>query len=135
MSPVTNRPPAPDPGADPVQQHVLAAEPAPPDHPGYDLHVGVTHVLPGAASVLLRHDVAEFVLVTDGAMDAELDGRVHRIRAGDHVTIPAGCWHAFTNPLPAPASMVFAFGGDPAPVTQRRDRPAVPGPDGGGARP
>lgn len=114
--------PAADPQAAAVQQVMLAAEPAPPGHPGYGLHVGVTHLLPGASTALLRHDVAEFVLVRDGALDAELDGRVERVRTGDYFTIPAGCWHGFANPLPVPASMLFAFGGEPERVTTRHER-------------
>lgn len=119
--------PAPDPSAGPVQQAVLAAEPAPSGHPGYGLHAGVTHVLPGGSTPLIRHDVAEFVLVHDGVLDAELDGDVRRVRRGDHFTVPAGCWHGFTNPGAEPASMIFAFGGEPGPVTVRRDRPAREG--------
>lgn len=113
------RVPTADPHGTGVQQHVLAAADG-AGHGDYAVHVGVTHLLSGARTDELRHEVPEAVVVTDGALEIWLDDVRSTIRAGDHLVIPALAWHRFENATGAPASMLFAFGGDPAPVTQRR---------------
>ena len=116
------RVPTADPHGTGVQQHVLAAvASAPTAHGDYAVHVGVTHLLSGARTDELRHEVPEAVVVTEGALEMWLDGVRSEIRAGEHLVIPARAWHRFANATGAGASMVFAFGGDPAPVTQRRE--------------
>lgn len=122
MSGVNGRVPAPDGRGPGVQQHVLASvRSAPTGRGDYAVHVGVTHLLPGAGTEELRHEAPEAVLVTAGALEMWLDGVRSLVRAGDHLVIPARAWHRFANATAAEASMVFAFGGDPAPVTQRRE--------------
>jgi quercetin dioxygenase-like cupin family protein len=103
-----------------VQQVVIAGGDAPPAVPGFGLHVGVTHVMPGGSTDLLRHEVAEAVAVVEGTLEMRLDGMARVIGKGDAFVIPPSAWHAFTNPGETAASMLFAFGGDPAPLTERR---------------
>lgn len=114
---------------------VLVADPAGPDlqqqvvasvgctHPvqgDYGVHVGVTHVLPGGATDDLLHEVPEVVVVVGGELEMWVDGSRSKVRPGAHFVVPPGAWHRFVNVSDAPATMVFAFGGDPAPVTTRR---------------
>ncbi|MGE3286170.1 MAG: cupin domain-containing protein [Pseudonocardia sp.] len=114
--------PTADPHGPGVQQHALATvASAPTVHGDYAVHLGVTHLLPGAGTDELRHDVPEAVVVTAGALEMWVDGARCEIRAGDHLVIPARAWHRFANLTESGASMLFAFGGDPAPVTQRRE--------------
>lgn len=104
-----------------IQQHLVGAVPSVQTaHGDYGVHVGVTHVLPGAESDSLRHDVPEVVLVVTGELEMWTDGIRRTITAGDHFVIEAGAWHEFANCTDEPAAMVFAFGGDPAPVTTSR---------------
>jgi quercetin dioxygenase-like cupin family protein len=109
-----------------VQQHVVASVPSTLTAYGdYAVHVGLTHLMSGAQTDEIRHEVPEVVLVLAGALKMRLDDDVSEVCAGDHFVIPAGAWHRFVNATGTDASMVFAFGGDPIPVTERRE----PAPD------
>jgi uncharacterized cupin superfamily protein len=74
--------------------------------------VGITRMEPGSATDLLAHDVPEFVLMLDGELLARIDGVEHRIGTGTFFLMRAGATHAFRNVSPAPARMLYAFGGD-----------------------
>lgn len=104
--------------------------------PGYELTVGVTHVQPGAGTDALRHRAVEAVAVVSGTLRLRLDEEVLVVSAGDGFLIPAGAWHSFRNTESAAATMLFAFGGDPAPITERVPvRHAHAHPAGGGGVP
>lgn len=105
-----------------VQQHILAAVLSTPNAYGdYAVQVGVTHVLPGAASDDLCHAVPEVVVMVGGELEMWTDGVRATVRTGEHFVIETGAWHRFENRTGSAATMLFAFGGDPVPVTTRRD--------------
>ena len=61
-------------------------------------------VPPGLGAPLHSHDVdAEFFLVFDGELTVELDGTLHRLRAGESCHLPVGSRHAFRNEGHCPA--------------------------------
>lgn len=87
----------------------------------YQVHVGLTHVLPTGRTPELRHEVPEVVVVIGGSLRMMLDGEITHIQAGDHFIIPARTWHLFENQDTSEATMLYAFGGDPSLVTVRRE--------------
>ena len=53
---------------------------------------------PGQATERHYHRATEEIyLVTKGSGDLELDGERRRVRPGDAVLIPPGCWHTLEN--------------------------------------
>jgi len=107
--------PPPDAAFDGVQQHILHSAEGEPA-----IRIGVTHILAGAATDWLRHDVLEWAYVITGWLTVNTEGSSETVRSGESVTIPPGAWHSFENPKPAPASMLFVFAST-APRTDRRD--------------
>ncbi|MBF4769363.1 cupin domain-containing protein [Nocardioides agariphilus] len=104
-----------------VEQRVLASIDWPPTpHGDYSVHVGLTSLRPGGCTDVLQHDVPEVVTMLSGSLEVCMDGDWTTIRAGDTFVITASAWHAFSNVTDRDASMLFAFGGDPTPVTRRR---------------
>ena len=104
-----------------VQQEVIASVPdAITSHGDYRLQVGLTHILAGGSTAQLRHEVPEVVVVLRGQLCLTSDGTRSTVRAGDHFVITPGTWHQFSNENGAEATMLFAFGGDPAAVTTTR---------------
>ena len=86
-------------------------------------HVGVTMMAPGSATDDLRHEGGEFVYVAEGRIVMRAKGRETPLEAGDYLTIPTGCWHAFTNESTELAVMLFAFARNPESRTSKQ--PAV----------
>ena len=113
---------APEPGGKLVQQRPLASVPHAPTRLGnYGVHVGLTHLLAEGRTASLRHEAPEVVVVLSGELEMEIDGVLSRVRAGDHFVIPADSWHCFANSSGSEATMLFAFGGDPGPITTHGD--------------
>lgn len=68
---------------------------------------GITEFDPGAAIGLHRHDCEESVMVLEGEAIAEIDGRSHRLVAGDTTWLPAGVPHRFLNASDAAQLRIF----------------------------
>ena len=54
------------------------------------------------------HDTDELFYVLDGAMEIEIDGEVHALKAGQGVTVPAGTVHRTAADEPATVLLVAA---------------------------
>jgi quercetin dioxygenase-like cupin family protein len=91
-------------------------------------------VEPGAAAPLHRHTVEETMLVLEGTVWVRVGEEQHTVGPGYTVIIPAGTPHAWGNPGPGVAKLLWAFGGpDPfgdatylqgePPLTSRRSSP------------
>lgn len=102
-----------------TQRTLIAVSVQPTGLPAYALHAGLTLVRPGGRTSSIQHDVHELVVVAAGTLTMRLGEDATVIVVGDHVVIEPGVWHSFENHESAEAAMVFAFGGDPGPVTRR----------------
>lgn len=75
------------------------------------LSTGIVTFRPGAGLPYHTHPCTESVSVLSGEIDAAVDGRVYRLRAGDNIVVPRWLPHSSRNPLPgAPARVHVAFG-------------------------
>lgn len=58
---------------------------------------GLTIFEPGAAIQMHKHNCEESVVILEGTAVAEIDGKEHRVGAGDVTFIPADIPHRFRN--------------------------------------
>jgi peptidoglycan/xylan/chitin deacetylase (PgdA/CDA1 family)/mannose-6-phosphate isomerase-like protein (cupin superfamily) len=82
--------------------------------------IGMSHVLPGTRSPMIRHTTEEVCLVVqgEGVLDSDI-GEV-RFATGDALHIPARCWHSIINTGSIPVEMVFSYPGAVKPDTETR---------------
>lgn len=79
---------------------------------GCGISSGTTRFAPGTALPLHHHNVAEQVLVLEGAADVELAGTTHHLAAGDLTWVPAGVPHRFANRADHPLRIQWVYEGD-----------------------
>lgn len=66
------------------------------DAPGSPFSALLISMKPHALHPPLRHaKTFELFLVLDGEVEARIDGRVRRLRAGNFALLPPGCVHGF----------------------------------------
>ncbi|WP_103379792.1 polysaccharide deacetylase family protein [Pseudonocardia dioxanivorans] len=80
--------------------------------------LGLSHVLPGESTALIRHTTEEVCLVVAGSGVLRTDLGDVAFTTGDTLHIPAGRPHAIVNTGDVPAEMVFSFPGARRPRTE-----------------
>lgn len=80
--------------------------------------IGLSHVLPGEATELIRHETEEVCLVIEGTGTLRTDLGDVPFARGDALHIPAGRWHSIVNTGQAPVEMVYSFPGSTRPPTE-----------------
>jgi peptidoglycan/xylan/chitin deacetylase (PgdA/CDA1 family)/mannose-6-phosphate isomerase-like protein (cupin superfamily) len=80
--------------------------------------IGLSHVLPGHATDMIRHETEEVCLVVQGTGILRTDLGDVKFTSGDALHIPAGRWHSIVNTGQTPAGMVYSFPGSTRPPTE-----------------
>ena len=80
--------------------------------------IGLSHVLPGHATDMIRHETEEVCLVIQGTGVLRTDLGDVPFTRGDALHIPAGRWHSIVNTGQTPAEMVYSFPGATRPLTE-----------------
>lgn len=82
--------------------------------------LGYSVFTPGTTLVPVRHEAEELAYVVAGAGELLVDGGAVPFREGDALFVPAGVWHAVSNPGERDVVMVFGFPHPDYPPTERR---------------
>ncbi len=64
---------------------------------------------PGARWEDFVHSTDELLMVVDGELEVEMDGRVIRPRPGEEIMIPAGARHSVRNPGAATSHWLYGY--------------------------
>ena len=82
--------------------------------------MGLSHVPPGEATDLIRHEIEEVCLVVRGSGELQTDLGPVPFQTGDALYIPAGRWHGIANTGTEDAEMVFSFPAGSYPRTDKQ---------------
>jgi quercetin dioxygenase-like cupin family protein len=72
-------------------------------------HGGVWVDPPGQVWRDFVHDEDELLMLVEGDLELEIEGRVKRLQAGDEVLIPAGAMHTVRNLGQGRARWLYAY--------------------------
>jgi quercetin dioxygenase-like cupin family protein len=84
--------------------------------------MGLSHVPPGAATGLIKHELEEVCLVVKGTGKLATDAGDVPFKPGDALHIPAGRWHGIVNTGDTDdVEMVFSFPAGSYPQTDKHE--------------